>query len=293
MRLILVTGLSGSGKSVALNVLEDAGYYCVDNLPAPLLPELVATLREAGREHVAVAVDARTASLTDTVRKGVTDLPQYLANLSFYGIDVRVLFLDAKTDTLIKRFSETRRRHPLDDGTATIPEYIERERELLGELQSLGHHVDTSDLRPNTLRDWLKDFLRPARSDLTLVFTSFGFKHGIPLDADLVFDVRALPNPHYDPALRPLTGRDAAVIAFLDATPAAQELLEDIDAFVAKWLPTFARDNRHYLTVAIGCTGGRHRSVYFAENLAARFLRRGTGSIGAEVLVRHREVRAD
>ena len=291
MQLILVTGLSGSGKSVALHVLEDAGYYCVDNLPAPLLPELVATLREAGRDKVAVAVDARTASLTDTVRKGLTDLPQYLSNLTFYGVDVRVLFLDAKTETLIKRFSETRRRHPLDDGTATIPEYIERERELLAEVQPLAHHIDTSDLRPNTLRDWLKDFLKSGRSELTLVFTSFGFKHGIPLDADLVFDVRPLPNPHYDPLLRPLTGRDAPVIEFLDATPAAQELLADIDQFVAKWLPAFARDNRHYLTVAIGCTGGQHRSVYFAERLAAGFQRRGTGAIGAEILVRHREVR--
>ena len=291
MQLILVTGLSGSGKSVALHVLEDAGYYCVDNLPAPLLPELVATLREAGRDKVAVAVDARTASLTDTVRKGLTDLPQYLSNLTFYGVDVRVLFLDAKTETLIKRFSETRRRHPLDDGTATIPEYIERERELLAEVQPLAHHIDTSDLRPNTLRDWLKDFLKSGRSELTLVFTSFGFKHGIPLDADLVFDVRPLPNPHYDPLLRPLTGRDAPVIEFLDGTPAAQELLADIDQFVAKWLPAFARDNRHYLTVAIGCTGGQHRSVYFAERLAAGFQRRGTGAIGAEILVRHREVR--
>ena len=291
MQLILVTGLSGSGKSVALNVLEDAGYYCVDNLPAPLLPELVATLREAGRDKVAVAVDARTASITDSVRKGVTDLPQYLSNLTFYGVDVRVLFLDAKTETLIKRFSETRRRHPLDDGSATIPEYIQREREILSELQPLAHHIDTSDLRPNALRDWLKDFLKPARADLTLVFTSFGFKHGIPLDADLVFDVRALPNPHYDPVLRPLTGRDAPVIAFLDATPAAQELLTDIDAFVAKWLPSFARDNRHYLTVAIGCTGGQHRSVYFAEHLAQGFIQRGTGTLDAEVLVRHREIK--
>lgn len=292
MQLILVTGLSGSGKSVALNVLEDGGYYCVDNLPAPLLPELVATLRESGHEKVAVAVDARTASLTDASRKGLTDLPQYLANLKFYGIDVRVLFLDAKTETLIMRFSETRRRHPLDDGTATIPEYIARERELLAELQPLAHHVDTSDLRPNTLRDWIKDFIKSSRANLTLVFTSFGFKHGIPLDADVVFDVRMLPNPHYDPVLRPLTGRDAPVIAFLEATPAAQDLLGDIDAFVAKWLPAFARDNRHYVTVAIGCTGGQHRSVYFAENLAKRFLARGTGAVGAEILVRHREIRA-
>lgn len=292
MQLVVVTGLSGSGKSVALAVLEDVGYYCVDNLPAALLPELVATLREAGRDKVAVAVDARTAAVTDSVRRGLADLPQYLSNLSFYGIDVRVLFLDAKTETLIKRFSETRRRHPLDDGTATIPEYINHERELLADLQPLAHHVDTSDLRPNTLRDWLKDFLRPGRADLTLVFTSFGFKNGIPLDADLVFDVRPLPNPFYDPQLRQLTGRDAPVVAFLDATPAAQDMLADIETLVAKWLPAYARDNRHYLTVAIGCTGGQHRSVYFAEHLATRFGARGGGSTIAEVLVRHREIRS-
>jgi UPF0042 nucleotide-binding protein len=292
MQLVVVTGLSGSGKSVALAVLEDVGYYCVDNLPAALLPELVATLREAGRDQVAVAVDARTAAVTDAVRKGLSDLPQYLSNLSFYGIDVRVLFLDAKTDTLIKRFSETRRRHPLDDGTATIPEYIERERELLVDVQPLAHHMDTSDLRTNTLRDWLKDFIRPGRADLTLVFTSFGFKNGIPLDADLVFDVRPLPNPYYDPFLRPLTGRDAPVVDFLDNTPAAQDMLGDIETLLAKWLPAYARDSRHYLTVAIGCTGGQHRSVYFAERLAARFVARGGGATVAEVLVRHREIRA-
>lgn len=293
MQLVLLTGLSGSGKSVALNVLEDGGYYCVDNIPAPLLPELVATLREGGRDKVAVSIDARTAAVTDAARRGLSDLPQYLSNLAFYGIDVRVLFLDAKTETLIKRFSETRRRHPLDDGTATIPEYIARERELLAELQPLAHHIDTSELRPNSLRDWLKDFLLSGRSDLTLVFTSFGFKHGIPLDADLVFDVRPLPNPHYDPFLRPLTGRDAAVIAFLEETPAAQEMLGDIEQLVAKWLPAYARDNRHYLTVAVGCTGGQHRSVYFAEKLSARFAARGVGAIGAETLVRHREIRAN
>jgi len=204
---------------------------------------------------------------------------------------VRVLFLDAKTETLIKRFSETRRRHPLDDGTATIPEYIAHERELLAELQPLAHHIDTSDLRPNTLRDWIKDFLLFGRADLTVVFTSFGFKHGIPLDADLVFDVRPLPNPYYDPILRPLTGRDAPVIAFLEATPAAQEMLADIEQLVTKWLPAYARDSRHYLTVAIGCTGGQHRSVYFAEQLAQRFAAKGHGGVGTDMLVRHREIR--
>jgi UPF0042 nucleotide-binding protein len=284
MQLILVTGLSGSGKSVALNVLEDGGYYCVDNLPAPLLPELVATLRESGHDRVAVAVDARTASLTDSSRKGLTDLPQYLANLKFYGIDVRTLFLDAKTETLIMRYSETRRRHPLDDGTATIPEYIGRVRELLADLQPLAHHIDTSDLRPNTLRDWIKDFLKSSRSDLTLVFTSFGFKHGIPLDADVVFDVRMLPNPHYEPELRELTGLDQPVIDYLQANEEVERMYAHIQGFLTAWLEPLARNHRSYVTVAIGCTGGQHRSVYLAERLAAAF--------GAQwvTLKRHREL---
>jgi len=281
MQLILVTGLSGSGKSVALRVLEDSGYYCVDNIPAALLPELIATLRESGLDKVAVSIDARTAA----AGRGLADLPDYLAGMTRYGVDLRMLFLDAKTDTLIKRYSETRRRHPLDDGTATVSEYITREREMLADLQTLAHHIDTSDLRPSTLRDWLLDFLQAERSSLTLVFTSFGFKLGIPLDADLVFDVRPLPNPYYDQQLRPLTGRDAPVIAFLDAIPAAQDMLADIGNLVEKWLPAYARDSRHYLTVALGCTGGQHRSVYFAEKLAARF-----AGI-ADVLVRHREMK--
>ena len=281
MQLILVTGLSGSGKSVALRVLEDSGYYCVDNLPPAMLPDLVGTLRESGQEKVAVSIDARTAA----TGRGLTDLPQYLSGMQRYGVDLRMLFLDAKTETLIKRYSETRRRHPLDDGTATVPEYIAREREMLEELHSMAHRIDTSDLRPSTLRDWLLDFLQTERSNLTLVFTSFGFKLGIPLDADLVFDVRPLPNPYYDPQLRPLSGRDAPVMAYLDAIPAAQEMLADIGDLVEKWLPAYARDSRHYLTVAIGCTGGQHRSVYFAEQLAARF------NQTADVLVRHREMK--
>lgn len=281
MRLILVTGLSGSGKSVALKVLEDAGYYCVDNIPAQMLPDLVATLRETGHEEVAVSIDARTAAAGHSL----ADLPQYLTSLSRFGVEMRSVFLTSSDEALIKRFSETRRRHPLDDGNATIAEYIAHERELLADLQNDAHVIDTSDLRPNALRDWLKDFLGSDRAQLTLVFTSFGFKHGIPLDADLAFDVRPLPNPYYDPALRALTGRDEAVIRFLNDTPAAQEMLADIEQLVKKWLPAYQRDNRHYLTVAIGCTGGQHRSVYFAEQLALRF------AASAPALVRHREIR--
>lgn len=277
MQLILITGLSGSGKSVALNVLEDSGFYCIDNLPAQLLPELVSVLSAGGYRRVALGID---------VRSGVklTELPQHVARLKRDGVEVRALFLEAKDDTLIKRFSETRRRHPLSDGVLTLPECIARERELLTEISELAHHVDTSDLAPNALRGWVKDFVGLSGAGLTLLFESFGFKNGIPLDADLVFDVRCLPNPHYDPQLRPLTGKDRAVIDFLRANPDTQRMFNDIRGFVESWLPSYNRDNRSYLTVAIGCTGGRHRSVYFAEVLAGHF------HAQTRVLVRHREL---
>ena len=278
MRLILISGLSGSGKSIALNVLEDAGYFCVDNLPVTLLPRLVESLAGSGHERVAVAIDMRGGA-------GIAALPHQLEELRHEAIDLRFIFLDARDEVLIQRFSETRRRHPLADGDTTLAEAIAREREALDALASLGHHIDTSHLRPNALRDFVKDFaeLDPGEG-LTLLFESFGFKHGLPLDADTVFDVRCLPNPHYDPALRPLTGHDAAVIDFLEAQQEVRRMAEDIRRFVADWLPAYVRDNRAYLTVAIGCTGGQHRSVYFAEWLARHFRGR------ARVLVRHRNL---
>ena len=279
MQLILITGLSGSGKSVALNVLEDSGYYCVDNLPAALLPGTVDFLAGAGYPSVALSVELRSAQWLD-------DLPRQITRFRAEGHDVRVLFLETKTDTLIKRFSETRRRHPLSDSGLTLTECIERERRLLAGLADLANRVDTSDLDPGALRNWVKDFVGVPRTGLTLLFESFGFKHGVPLDADLVFDVRCLPNPNYDPRLRPLTGRDRPVIEFLEADPAVQKMLEDIRRFVADWLPAFDRDNRSYLTVAIGCTGGQHRSVYLVEMLAGLFRSR------TQVLVRHREIKA-
>jgi len=191
----------------------------------------------------------------------------------------------AKDETLIKRFSETRRRHPLSQGALTVAESIARERELLGGIGESGHHIDTSELSPNTLRSWIKNLVDVDRSRLTLLFVSFGFKQGIPLDADFVFDVRCLPNPYYEPALRELTGLDAAVAAFLEANESTQNMYRDIHAFIATWLPAFVRENRSYLTVAIGCTGGRHRSVYFAERLGAAF------SADNQVMIRHRQVR--
>jgi UPF0042 nucleotide-binding protein len=277
MRLIVISGLSGSGKSIALNVLEDSGYYCVDNLPAKLLIGLTQFLSQEGQQRVAVSVDVRSGAT-------LSELPGYLLQLRQSGIDLHLVFLDAKTDTLVKRFSETRRRHPLANEERTLPECIERERDLLADIGDLGHRIDTSDLNPNVLRAWVKDLLDLGEAGLTLLFQSFGFKHGIPLDADMVFDVRCLPNPHYEPELRSLTGKHAQVIAFLEADANARSMLGDIRDYIEKWLPCFVRDNRSYLTVAIGCTGGRHRSVYFAENLAAHF-RASRG-----VLIRHREL---
>ncbi|MBI5006346.1 MAG: RNase adapter RapZ [Nitrosomonadales bacterium] len=277
MQLFLISGLSGSGKSVALNVLEDSGYYCVDNLPAEMLHVLANNLALAGVNRIAVSVDVRSGN-------NVVLLPQYIDKLRQQDIDVHVLFLDAKNETLVKRFSETRRLHPLSDGVRTLPECVARERELLTEIASIGHHIDTSDLNANALRAWIKQFIALDRARLTLLFESFGFKNGLPLDADLVFDVRCLPNPHYDPVLRPLTGRDRPVIAFLEGTPQVQKMYDDIKGFIENWLPSYIADNRSYLTVAIGCTGGQHRSVYLAERLAQHFKPQ------QQVLLRHREL---
>jgi UPF0042 nucleotide-binding protein len=281
MQLVLISGLSGSGKSIALNVLEDAGYYCVDNLPSWLLPQLVGRLEQEGQSAVAVAIDVRGG-------ESIRDLPHQLQSLSAHGVKPRFLFLDAKDEALIQRFSETRRRHPLIVGDLTLPEAIAEERKRLSRIACLGHRIDTSDLKPGTLRAWVRQFIsapgygKDAIRSVTVVFQSFGFKHGIPLDADLVFDVRCLPNPHYDPDLRSLTGKDQAVIDFLEAEEEVRRMRDDICRFVATWLPSYIRDNRNYLTVAIGCTGGQHRSVYMAEWLANEFATR------ARVLVRHR-----
>jgi len=283
MRIVLVTGLSGSGKSVAIRVLEDAGYYCVANLPPQFLLDLVLYLDRTGHRDVAVSVDARSEAT-------LADVPMMISTLRASGHDVRVLFLTASDAALVPRFSETRRRHPMAlreverGGASTVTEAISLERALLEPLAEIGHSIDTSALHPNLLRHWVRQFVDSPRANLTLSFESFAFKDGIPVAADLVFDVRNLPNPHYDLQLRPLTGRDEAVAAFLLAAPQVQEMINDIAAFIEKWLPSYVAENRHYVTVAIGCTGGRHRSVYVVEELARRFMRRES------VLIRHRGV---
>lgn len=281
MRLIIVTGLSGSGKSVAIRQLEDSGCYCVDNLPAQFLTEVCLHLARTGHVRVAVSIDARS-------EVSFPDVPAMIQALRHDGHDVRLLFLTASTDELVQRFSETRRQHPMSRraeigaSESTIIESIEAERDLLEPLVGIAHVIDTGGLHPNTLRDWVRQFADAPRGTLTLAFESFAFKHGLPVAADLVFDVRNLPNPFYDLELRPLTGRDEPVAAFLRQAPEVGRMVDDIARFISTWLPSYRAENRHYLTVAIGCTGGRHRSVYVVEELARRL------SNTDQVVVRHR-----
>jgi UPF0042 nucleotide-binding protein len=288
--LVLITGMSGSGKSVALRALEDAGYYCVANLPPELLAPFIALQRRRQAARVAIAMD---------VRSGVSlpRVPQQLEALRRDGVTPRSLFLDSTTDALLRRFSETRRRHPLSrqEGRTDLPEQqraltqaIELERELLAELRDGADVIDTSIIRPAQLQSYVKTLIAaPQSATLTLVFESFAFKRGVPLDADYVFDVRMLPNPHYVPALRPLTGRDEAVIDWLRGHEDVARMYADIEQFLGHWLDALAKDHRSYVTVAIGCTGGQHRSAFLVEQLARSFGARWA------TLKRHRELDAD
>ena len=282
--LVLITGISGSGKSVALHALEDAGFFCVDNLPPELLRAYMHLAQPRYTQRVAIAVDVRAA-------RSLPALVPLIDELRVEGVSIRPLFLDASTDTLVRRFSETRRPHPLSqpesgNGQHALIEAIELERLMLAELREVSTVIDTSTLRPAGLRSHVRDLVATATGRLTLVFESFAFKYGVPLDADYVFDVRVLPNPYYVRELRPLSGRDAPVAEFLAEQPEAAEMLGQIEAFVRRWLPALATDQRGYVTVAIGCTGGQHRSVYMAEQLGLRFAAHGA------TVVRHRELDA-
>ena len=306
--IVLLTGISGSGKSVALNALEDAGYFCVDNLPPELLKGMIDLEVERApdrRRRVAVSVDVRSAD-------SLPHLMPMLQQLQTDGHKVRSVFLDASTDALVRRFSETRRPHPLSqvravpaaatdtprrrasdhDATLTatadqvLIDAIRTERELLSPLREVSTVIDTSLLRPAQLRTWIRNIVQAAPSKLTLVFESFAFKQGVPMDADFVFDVRMLPNPFYIKELKPLTGRDQSVIEYLAQQPESAELIAQIESFLLRWLPALEGDQRSYVTVAIGCTGGQHRSVYCVEQLTQRFAQRGV------VLSRHRELDA-
>jgi UPF0042 nucleotide-binding protein len=283
--VILITGISGSGKSVALHALEDAGYFCVDNLPPELLRQFIQLEHERFTHRVAVAVDVRTAN-------SLPHLVPLIGELRREGVRVRPIFLDANNDALMRRFSETRRPHPLgsvpagSDATRALADAIQLERDLLADLRELSTVIDTSQLRPALLRSWMRSMVGTRVSSLTLVFESFAYKHGVPLDADYVFDVRVLPNPHYIRELRPLTGRDEPVAQYLEQQPEVGEMLAQIKTFLERWLPSFEDDQRSYLTVAVGCTGGQHRSVYSVQWLARHFDSKHA------TLVRHRELDA-
>ncbi len=282
LNVVLLTGISGSGKSVALRLLEDAGYTCVDNLPVRFLHEFIGSMRGDPNGRVAISIDVRSPGELD-------ELPDIITALSAMGTQLRVVFLDADDQTLIQRYSESRRRHPLSDRltrkgvAASLEQCIAQERDQLAPLRNLGHVIDTSGLTPGQLRTWIRDLVQADRKPLLLTFESFAFKKGVPSDADMVFDVRCLPNPHYDPALRPLTGKDQPVADWLAGFDDVGQMAKDIEEFIRKWLPRYTEDTRSYLTVAIGCTGGKHRSVYLVETLGKRFSDHGL------VLVRHRD----
>jgi UPF0042 nucleotide-binding protein len=288
MELVLITGMSGSGKSVALHALEDAGFYCVDNLPPELLLDFVALEQKNQAPRVAIAIDVRSAASLPLV-------PEQLALLRAKGLAIKSLFLDASTDTLGRRYSETRRKHPLSqieggysrgEQNRRLVDAIELERQMLSAIRDVSHVIDSSMLRAAQLQGYVKALIASPAEQLTLVFESFAFKRGVPADADFVFDVRMLPNPHYEGALRALNGRDAPVAEFLHAQPEVQEMRVQVQQFLDYWLAAMARDHRSYVTVAIGCTGGQHRSVYLVEQLAQHFAGQWA------TLERHRELDA-
>ena len=284
MRLIVVSGLSGSGKSVALHVLEDLGYYCIDNLPAALLESLLDKMNpdnDSMIDRVAVGIDARNPQLD------LEALPGLLAQLRANGVQTDVLFLQADDDVLLKRYSESRRRHPLSGHGVELRAAIEKERELLGQIiNSANLTIDTTRTSVYELGDLIRDRVDRRRSNtLSVLIESFGFKHGIPADADFVFDLRCLPNPYWQAELRPLTGLDPAVARFLDSEPLFQSMYDDILEFLTAWVPKYVSFDRGYLTIGIGCTGGQHRSVHMTEKLAAALRQ-----IHDPVLTRHSEL---
>ena len=281
MRIIFLSGLSGSGKTVALHMLEDLGYTSLDNFPIRLLREYVE--QEVGRDplkrrRLAIGIDARAGA------GDLEILPQVVRELRDGGVNCQVVFLTSDDDTLIRRYSETRRRHPLAQEESGLAEAIRDEREVLSVVaEHADLSIDTTHLNVHDLRDIIRQRLKlDAGGELSLMFMSFGYKHGVPRDADFVFDLRCLPNPHWENALRPLTGRDTAVVEYLEARDAVLRMRADIIGFLETWIPCFEGADRSYLTVGLGCTGGRHRSVYMAEQLAAHFSRQHP-----KVLVRH------
>lgn len=284
MRLIIVSGLSGSGKSVALHLLEDVGFYCIDNLPAALLDSVVSQMAASNNpiyEKLAIGVDARSGAAE------LESLPELVRRFRDTGMRCEVIFLHADEDSLLKRYAESRRPHPLSAKGASLRDAIAEERELLSPVVAVAELIiDTSQTSVYQLRDAVRGRIgMHAEPGLSILIQSFGFKHGLPLDADFIFDLRCLPNPYWELGLRPLTGRDPQVVAYLEAQDTVQQMYRDIVGFLQHWIPRYA-DNRNYLTVGLGCTGGQHRSVYMADRLAAELAREHR-----QVLIRHNELR--
>lgn len=284
MKLAIVSGLSGSGKTVALRTLEDAGYYCIDNLPLGMLPELIDNMIATTPQPydlVAIAIDARSH-----VDKS-EGFDEILRHLGKHELQLDILFLNCDTSQLLKRFSETRRRHPLSREGLPLADAIQQERKLLEDIQSRADLViDSSGMNVHELRQMIVDLLlSKSGNEISILLQSFGFKNGVPADTDFVFDVRCLPNPHWEQALRPLTGRDAAVVKFLESDPDVEAMFREISEFLANWIPKFEKENRSYITVSLGCTGGKHRSVYLVERLAA-----GLQQQRDNISIRHRDL---
>ena len=277
MRIIVISGMSGSGKSTAVRALEDEGYYCIDNLPVTLLSNISQHLNHEHQEKVAISVDIRSID--------IEKLPFVIKEIESLSIKTKLIYLESSTESIVRRFGETRRRHPLANEKLSLAETIEKERSMLAPLAEIGYKIDTSSMSVNALKKALSELIELKEDHLALQFSSFGYKFGIPLDADFIFDVRCLPNPHYESNLKNLTGLDNPVADFFQGYKEVDKMYQDINHFVNEWLSAFKKDQRHSLHIAIGCTGGKHRSVYIANKLFTNFF-----NPKSQVIIRHRDI---
>ena len=277
MEVIIISGLSGSGKSIALNTLEDNDFYCIDNLPVTLLSNISQHLNHEHQDKVAISVDIRSID--------IEKLPFVIKEIESLSIKTKLIYLESSTESIVRRFGETRRRHPLANEKLSLSETIEKERSMLAPLAEIGYKIDTSSMSVNALKKALSELIELKDNHLALQFSSFGYKFGIPLDADFIFDVRCLPNPHYETNLKNLTGLDKPVADFFKSYDEVNKMYHDINHFVSEWLSAFKKDQRHSLHIAIGCTGGKHRSVYIANKLFSNFF-----NPKSQVIIRHRDI---
>jgi len=277
MEVIIISGLSGSGKSIALNALEDNGFYCIDNLPVTLLSNISQHLNHEHQDKVAISVDIRSID--------IAKLPLVIKEIESLSIKTKLIYLESSTESIVRRFGETRRRHPLANEKLSLAETIEKERSMLAPLAEIAYKIDTSSMSVNALKKALSELIELKEDHLALQFSSFGYKFGIPLDADFIFDVRCLPNPHYESNLKNLTGLDKSIADFFQGYNEVNKMYQDINHFINEWLSTFKKDQRHSLHIAIGCTGGKHRSVYIANKLFTNFF-----NPKSQVIIRHRDI---